>query len=475
LMSYHFQTVKQLTRPSGLLWLASSAAVSGLSTYAFLAVVATGLGPQHFDDFSLYWALLIAISVGGFLPLEQILARRGASGEPFRVVPPWPIRRPRVTALVAGLLLLGVLALRENGRVSIVLLLCFALNLAAGALQSVLRGAAAGRNRLDFYAYIVCTEALLRFVLCVVIGESTGGGLKVFACALAVSCWASVVLGVVLLRHPTGVSRPVRAVTGSVGLSAEALRLVPAMLSMQVLLNSPIFVAYAFHDRGANAGRVLAIASLVRTSVFVAQAAQAAYVARIAGLVHDHSPQVRQAVSLVLVLALALASATVVTTTIWGSWLVELLYGRSFAVSRPVCLLVSAGIGVFLVAVVANDLAVACGRHRHSASNWAMGAGVGAVSALLLPPGNIRTFGVIILGSAVALLLTGLRLEHLDPLLSLGIKGRQHEDANDKGAAEETGPVLQGEDNRVLIHLAAMGEEPDPHQPREDNRDAARQ
>lgn len=465
--------MKRFVRSDSLLWIALSAATSGLSTYALLVFVAHGLGPKRFDGFSLYWAVLIAVSVGGFLPVEQIVARHSARGVSFRSVVAWASRWGALTVGVASVGLLGVVEVSRPGQVSAPLVLIFAVNLGAVALQSVVRGVAAGRHRLDVYACVVITDSLLRMVLSGALASRPSGGVEVVALAIAAGCWASVILGFALLRggppalgRGVGRERPAR-------LSGEALSLVPAMLSMQVLLNSPIFVASIHHDRGVNAGRVLAITSLVRTAVFVAQAAQAVYVARIARLVHDHSPEVRKATAAVMGLALALASATVVGTVIAGPWLVRLLYGESFVVGRLLCLFVSLGVAVFLVAIVANDLAVARGMHRHSGLYWALGALAGLVSAVLLPDGNGRIFGPIIVGSTLALVLTVAGSRDVDRGRLEGVVGGDQEDHGDHQAADDAGPVPDGEDDGIFVHLSAVSQEPYPHQPHQDDRNAA--
>lgn len=407
--------VRKLLRPHGFAWIALSAGVSGLSTYVLLVEIAAGLGAFRFDGFSLYWAVLVVLSVGAFLPLEQIVARNSASGVPFHQIRGWAIRWGAISAALACLALLGVSAVADQeGQISLVLVVVFAVNLFAVAIQAVVRGVAAGRHQLDTYACVIVCDALMRTILCAALAVRHVSRIEAYASALALGSGVSVVLGLLLLRRrPRNDQARPGAVT-SAGLSREARSLVPAMLAMQLLLNSPIFVAFFFDERGVNAGRVLAIASLVRTAVFVAQAAQAAYVGRIAALVHDRSAQAARAMSLVLGLALALASATVVVGSSLGPWLVQLLYGEEFSVSRSLCFFVSAGTAVFLVAIVANDLAVARGMHRHAGAYWSLGALAAVASASVLPDGNPRTFLPIMVGSGLALVLTALGSRQVD-------------------------------------------------------------
>lgn len=421
----------------GLRWIVASATVSGLSTYVLLVLAAQGLGAERFDTFSGYWAALIAVSVGAFLPVEQIVARRSASGFPVALIARWMLPWGAVTVALSCLAYVGLSRADSQADVSAVLVCVFALNVGAVGVQAVLRGLAAGRHRLDVYAVVIIVDAVLRTALTGVLASGGPTAVVNVALAIAVGCCAGVLVGGVLLLRTREVPTLGRTAT-TVSLSREGLMLVPATLSMQVLVNSPIYVATLSRSPGLSAGLVLAISSLVRSSVFVAQAAQAAYVARIATLVHQGSPLVRRTSMAVLGAAVLVAIGTVVGTVAAGPWLVEVLYGDDFAVTRRVCLLVSAGIAVFLVAIVANDLAVARGMHRRAGHYWVIALLVATASAALMPEGNARTFGPIIVGSSLALLLTLLASRSID-LNPLGrVVGGGDEDQYDREATAET-------------------------------------
>ena len=231
----------RLPRADSALWIALSAAVSGLSTYALLAATAAGVGPRGFDSFSPYWAALLVVAIGGFLPIEQILARHTAAGAGARGVRGWALGVGTATALLgtAGFVLVAWRSADQS--VSAPLVAAFVGNLAGVAVQVAGRGVAAGRHRLDAYAAIIVTDAGLRTTACIVLAISGVTEVAAYAGAIAAGAVVSAVLGVVLLARGEA-----EASLGAVPprlLTTEALTLVPAMLCMQVLLNSPILLA----------------------------------------------------------------------------------------------------------------------------------------------------------------------------------------------------------------------------------------
>lgn len=400
--------IVKVPSPAGVAWVAASAVVTGVSAYLLLIVTAQGLGPGEFDAFSVYWAVLMVSAVGGFLPLEQIVARRTAAGTPTRTVRDAALRWGFVTCLLGSLALAaaGVLADRA-WPISPTLLVVFALNLAAVSAQSVVRGLAAGTQRLDAYAATTTSDAVLRTSGCVLLAVIGVDSVVAYASAIAAGCAISVATGGVLLGRGTVVreSEPVEPGGSGRSFTREALSLVPAMLSMQLLLNSPILVAFIYVGQGTSAGSILAIASLVRTSVFIMQAGQAAYVARIARLARRSVERARAVTAIVATLTVFLAACTVLGAVLVGPWLVSLLYGDGFIVTRSLCLVVSVGIAAFLLAIVANDLSVAWGRHTRSGAWWVLAVLVAAACVPVLPAGDSRSVLPVLIGSVVALVL----------------------------------------------------------------------
>ena len=73
-----------------LIRLLGGVGAAALATYVYLIVVARAVGPAEYAAFSAFWAVVVIIGTGVYLPVEQESARRGAAG-----AGPAPPRGPR--------------------------------------------------------------------------------------------------------------------------------------------------------------------------------------------------------------------------------------------------------------------------------------------------------------------------------------------------------------------------------------------
>jgi hypothetical protein len=119
-----------------------------------------------------------------------------------------------------------------------------------------------------------------------------------------------------------------------------------------------------------------------------------------------------------------MAALTVLGAVALGPQLVRLVFGPEYVVGRMTCTLVAAGIGVYLIASVANDVSVAVGAHARAASTWLLAALAGAVPAVALSDIVLRTTLPMLVGSTVAAaivvprILRDLRLAGAGPVLA---------------------------------------------------------
>lgn len=391
-------------------WVLLGTAVSGLATYALLVVVARAVGPVEYSGFSLFWTVVVVVSLGVFLPIEQLTARQvarrlvdgGSSVGALRHA----VRSGCVAVLVVAVVLLGVLwRLRPDDLAEVALALVAALAGFVG--QFAARGVLAGHRQLRGYAVVLSVDAggrLLIAAVLLVAGVTTSGP---FMVAVSASCLACAVVGVVLARRAT--ARHARApqtpdADWSGASARETASLVAAASCMQLLLNSGVLAAGAADGAAPElAGVVLAVLTLVRLPVFAVQAAQAAYLSRIAAL-----SQARDSHGLrVLLAVLAALVGTVAAVTFAGAWaigpqLVALLFGPGYDVTRTMVALAGLGIALYLSASVLNDVAVALRARRAVATAWPTGA-VLAVAAYLVPSDVVvRATLPLVVGAATA-------------------------------------------------------------------------
>lgn len=402
--------------PRSPVWVLGGAVVSGAATYALLVVVGRAVGPAGYSAFSLFWSAAIIASLGAFLPVEQVLATRTATGA-WRGTTAFArgarIALPLAAAAVVVHLLVWLV--RDGGApdaVAWAAVLLLVPTAAGFVWQFPARGVLAGEGRRLAYASVVLVDAGVRAAVAVALWLSGTTAVVPYLAAVACSSVACAIVGRALVRRggpapdrgPDVVGVP--ADDGLRGARRAVLPLVVAMLGMQGLLNSGPVVAGLVAGTpalAATAGHLLAALTLARLPVFVTQAAQAVYVAPVAGMVHrGEGDRARRLVTRLAVLVVGTAVLTVVVGTLLGPPLVPVLFGPEYQVGRGDVVLVVLGVAAYLVASVANDLAVALGRHRRTGPAWAAGVAAAVVVALLVPDLAARVTLPLLVGCVVA-------------------------------------------------------------------------
>jgi len=384
-------------------WIAGGALLTGATTYLMLVVVGRALGTEAYGSFSLFWSAILISSFGLFLPVEQVVARRQA-GRPasrqLRSSATWlAVTLAAVTVVLVAVA--GTLA-PSSTTVSSTSVVAFAVAVCGLAIQFPARGVLAGIHSMRGYAAIITIDALTRFVL--VVGLALGGLESVGPYALVIggTAFLAGLTGMALCRsHDSDEAAP----TDHLG--RETAGLSTAMLCMQLLVNSPMLIAGFVSKDAAVAGQLLALTTVARLSVFVAQAGQAAYVGRIAAATYagDHATR-RRLVRLVALVIGAVAAVTFAGMAVLGPPVIRIVYGSDFRVDRFECALIGAGIAVYLIASVANDLSVALELHRRAGAFWLVGTAVAAALVAVIDDTMLRSSVPLLVGSAIAAVLT---------------------------------------------------------------------
>ncbi|NMR20859.1 lipopolysaccharide biosynthesis protein [Cellulomonas fimi] len=399
-------------------WVGAGAVVAGSATYGLLVVVARALGPSAYAEFSLFWAAIVIVSLGTFLPVEQVLARWTARRDG-----PSGAREPLGAGLrVGGLLVVpGVVAHamvwlgqgEQHARSLLVtVVVAFAVACAGFALQFPARGVLAGLHSLRDYAVVISVDAVLRAVVAGALWVVGVRSVGPYVATVAGSSLVCGVVGLVLVRrrrrslgHETVTRTPAATEPSEPSVGREVGTLVVATLGMQLLLNSGTVVA-GIASTGAEAvlaGHVLAVITLARLPVFVAQSAQASYVARIASYAHrGQRAELRRLLTVLAGAVLVVGSVSVLVAGVWGPPLVSLVFGPGYTVSWTMTLLLASGVAVYLVASVSNDVAVALGAQRRLGVAWVVGAAGAALVAVVVPDLVLRSALPLVVGSVVA-------------------------------------------------------------------------
>lgn len=389
-----------------LLRLVTGVGASAIATYAYLILVARELGPESYATFSAFWAAVVILGAGVYIPIEQETARRGVGitdGAGSRHLGGAAVSAALlVTAVLGALLLVSWPAL--SGFFSDDALLAAALVLGGlgYSAQFPVRGLLSAGRRYGRYASVLGTEALLRVLLVVVLVVVADPVPAALAAIVGLAALGSALAGV----SRTGAGSSARG--GALNFMRSAGPLIVGAVALQTLLYSGVLVARALAPPGQAvvAGQLLAAVTVTRIPVFLFQSVESLVVPRIAELAaRGDTDGLRSAVRRLVSVVAVLAAVAAVGSATLGPPLVELMFGPEFRVSHGAMALLGVGTGIFMLAVAASDITVSLAGHAQMAVSWLAGLGAGALSLWALEDLTLRVTVPLIVGSCVAAVL----------------------------------------------------------------------
>jgi O-antigen/teichoic acid export membrane protein len=400
-------------------WVAVCIVVSGVLTYAYLALVARSLPVADYGWFGSYWSLALVIGFGAFLPVELELARLLQLRPSGAAVPAGAL-----TALT-GLGLVNVAVLLAAGPALVaalgdqvgflVALLCVC---AVSAGQFLLRGLLLGAGRLGLHGTVLLVDSGLRVILAVVLGwvspDASGADYAWTLVASMALAHLPLLAWLLLRRRQAAAARSVPAGRERAGSFLSAVgHLLIGTLCAQVLLNAaPVLIAgLAAPDQSVLAAQFVASYTLVRLPLFVAVPLQSAMIPVLTRLqTGDGGDRLRGFLVRGLAAIGGLAVVALGVGLSLGPWVVGLVFGDEYALSGGAIAVLAVGSVLHLGLLVASQALVAAARHRQVAIVWVSGlTAAGLVVALVddLVPRAGLAFTV---GSGVALAVAAVTL-----------------------------------------------------------------
>jgi O-antigen/teichoic acid export membrane protein len=392
-----------------------AAILSGVGSYVLLIVVSNSTTELEYSEFAVFWSLTVTIGLGFYYPLEQETARE-VSGRPSTTGGMARFVLSASGLVTVGAALLAMLLLTPAGLDYIGLpglVIALIASFAAYAVQFPLRGLLSGSRRTTGYSSVIAVEGALRVLLPLVLVLLGFHSPVAFALVVAAAALLAVVPALLHRDRSWLVHAPAPAAV----FASQAGRLIVAAFSIQLLLNSGTLLAKAVADSGdaALAGQILACLSIARIPVFAYQVLQILYLPRLsadwkAGALDG----VRRTLTVALGAAVGVGLLVVAGMGVLGRWVTALLFGDALVLSLPGVLLVSAGVALFIVALVASDGALATGSHTLVLRSWAVAVMCAVPAVLLVDDVLLRVTSPLILGATVALaqLLVGLVLRY---------------------------------------------------------------
>lgn len=404
----------RLRIPPAVVSVTAGVGIAAVATYVFLIAAARAVPPEEYAAFSVFWVVLITLSLGLFVPLEQETARRAALlASRSRGTAGLRVASVRfaafATVLVAVLVVAGLPVLRPLLDDDTGLLVLLVLGCAAYGVQFTYRGLLSPSGQFTAYGAMVGAEGLLRCLAALGLLVVGVGAPAWYGGAMVAAVPASILVGLAVAGRRR-VPRPAPAPSPDVSattMAASTGRLVAAAVFAQLLLNGGVLVAKGFAPPGEAvlAGHLLATITITRVPVFLLQPLQTSLLPRIAAASSAADPAALHSMIRRLASAVGLISAAgVVGAAIAGPWVVGLLFGAEFALSRGLTTLLAAGVCAFMVALCSSDITVALGGHTRAVVAWGLGVAVAVVVVLAVPDLGLRATLPLLAGATVAAL-----------------------------------------------------------------------
>lgn len=403
--------------PAGALTVGVGLLLSGVCTYAFLAIAGHALPADRYSAFAAFWALLFVVAPGIFLPLEQELGR-AISARRARSDGDGPVARrcALIGGVFLGLLLLGCglafgpLDSRLLGGDG-VLMAALLLGLSAYCSEHLARGVLSGNGRFRAYGVLLGAEGVYRTLLCAVLAALHVRSPGAYGLALVAGSFAAVLTAVAgqrgLLRHGS----PTRNAEVTTALGS----LLVASLATQFMFNGGTVIvqllASPAEQRVAGSflnGRVIAFVPL-----FLFQAVTAALLPRLSAL-HSRGAhaEFRQTLNRLLLLVVVLGTVAAVGSLLVGTTVLRLVFGPDFTLTNHDLALLAASCTALMAAQALGQGMIAASRYRGIVAGWVAAVVTFFAVVLVVQPLLLRVeLGILGGGLAAAVLLASLQTE----------------------------------------------------------------
>ncbi len=390
---------------------------AGVFVNVYLAVLARVLSEAEYGRFITFVSIVLLLSFGGFLPIEQEMARQFQTGHPGRDV----FRSNALVAggiacvaavLVAGLVPWLVPSLADPQIVVALLCLCL-----VSVVQYLVRGVLVGTGRMAAHGMVVFADAVLRlgFAALVILVTSAGAAAGGYALAL-VAAIGTAHLPVLVWAHRLAGRVPGRAqVAGASTPKTSQMvgHLIAGSISSQILLNAPpiLVAAVATSGEADLVGRFAAAYTLARLLLFIAVPMQGALVPIFTRAMAGGTARNRRLLALRIALGgQAGAVLGAAMALLAGPWVIQAVFGSRYALGGPDIALMVAGAMFYLGLLVAAQALVGADRHHDVGLSWGLGL-LTAVAVFVTVPGLLlRAEVAFAAGSLVGLLVAVARL-----------------------------------------------------------------
>jgi hypothetical protein len=367
--------------PEGMMLVGVGLVIAGLSTYAFQILAFRGLSKPDYGALNALWVFVFVLAPGVFLPLEQEVGRAIAARR-VRGVGGGPVVR-RAGVLGAGFAIvvtvIAVIVAMTTDIVNTVfaehwgLVVCLVISLFTFGIEYLARGAFAGTGRFDAYGVSMGAEGLLRFLPAIPLAVAGTKNPVWFGLCLAIP--PLLATGIALrgqdqLMLPGPESRYSE-------LSTNLGYLLGGSLLAQVLGYAPFLGAQVLATKSQRTQIADFIVGLFlsRIPIVLFQAVQAALLPGLTGMVSaGRDDEFRTAVRRLFAIVAGIAILGVIGGWALGPFVGRILFGEKFQLGHLDVALLTAGSGLFILALTMSQALISLSGHAYAM--WAWFAGI---------------------------------------------------------------------------------------------------
>ncbi|HEX2382506.1 MAG TPA: hypothetical protein VHI95_07725 [Acidimicrobiales bacterium] len=395
--------------PEGTLEVGIGLAVAGVTAYGFTVVAARALGATDYAPLSVLWAMVFVAGPGFFLPIEQEVSRALASRRVRRLGTGPVIRRAALFGALIALLLLVVMLVLSPWMVSNLfsgewlLFVGLVLGMLGYCVEHLARGTYSGLGRFRPYSLVVGGEALLRFLICVLLAMASVTYAGWYGLALGIAPICAVLFS---LRGQHGMVTDGPDAPWSELSTALGALLAGSVLAMLLVNGGPIAMQIlAGEDQQELVSQFFTAVIIARIPLFLFQAVQAALLPKLSGLASaGRFDEFRIGFRKLVVVVAGVGGVAVVFAFAIGPWAIRLLYGPEFDLGHRTVGLLAAGSVLFMLAQAMAQAVIALGGHTRMAFCWLAAVITFVVVTALGSDLYLRVEMGLLVGSAVACL-----------------------------------------------------------------------
>jgi O-antigen/teichoic acid export membrane protein len=366
--------------PEGTFVVGAGLLVAGLSAYGFQILSFRALTERNYNALNALWVFVFVLAPGFFLPLEQEVGRALADRRVKDVG-----GRPVVErAAIAGLVLTIVLAIVAGAAAagtplvddlfegSNGLAACLIIALFTYGTQHLARGTLSGSARFGSYGLIIGAEGVLRLLPCAALAVADVKDPAWYGLCLAVP---PAVAAVIALSRERGLLKPGPAASWS-ELSTNLGFLFFGSISAQLLGYAPFLAALLVKTKSQDelVANFLAGVFLARIPILLFQAVQAALLPKLAGLAGaGRADDFRIGLRKLVVIIVSIGTIGVLAAGTLGPQVGEILFGKKFDLGHEDLALLTAGSGIFILALTLAQALIALMGHWRVFVAWVLG------------------------------------------------------------------------------------------------------